>query len=86
MNNPEIVKCTKDVWTKVVTEKVTGNLGKSDDTVIYFYTYKKTGESAPLKEVRGLYWESLILSISATESIDVYIKPIGRDGAVEVMA
>lgn len=86
MNNPETIELTKDVWTKVATDKVTGNIGKADDTAIYFYTYKKTGEPAPLKEVRGLYWESLILSISATESIDVYIKPIGKDGAVEVMA
>lgn len=86
MNNPLIVEIPKNTWIKVVSDVVTGNIGKSDDTVVYYYTYRLKDSPAPTVADQGLIWSNNILSISATEFIDVYIRSVNANGRVEVMA
>jgi len=84
MNNPLTVSLTKNVWTKVATSVVTGNIAIIDDTVGYRYTYRKTGDYPPTTQ-EGVLLQSNILSISATEYIDVYMKSVRGNGIIEVM-
>lgn len=88
MANPVIIDCTKDVWTKVATDVVTGQVHKKSEVPqLYLHTYRLTGETAPALKTEGVeifIHENLSENISALAGIDVYIMPIGEDGKVRV--
>jgi hypothetical protein len=88
MANPLIVDCPKEVWTKVATDVVTGQVHKkSEEPELYLHTYRLTGEAAPTIRTEGVeifIYENLSENISALAGIDVYVMPIGEDGKVRV--
>lgn len=89
MANPVLVDCPKNVWTKVVTNIITGFLHIKDTTPsVYLQTYRGTGGSAPAAgdPTEGVPIDDLFIPIEATSGIDIYIMPLSFDGVVRVDA
>ena len=83
MADPERKELTKDVWTKIATAVSAGFVSiantKPDK---YLQTYKETGNPPPTDNDEALHLRQPGAPIQTPGSIDVYIKPIGADGAV----
>lgn len=87
MANPLLVDCPANVWTKVATDVMTGQLHIKDlDPNIYLQTYRTTGSSAPPSgdKSEGVQIEGQSIQIEAIAGIDVYIMPVGVDGKIRV--
>jgi len=87
MANPTFATCTKEVWTKVATSILSGNIRKTGfETNKYFYTYKITGGVAPTKQSEGvlIFQNTNLEIISSSSRIDVYIMATGINSIVRV--
>lgn len=82
MADPIRIPLTKDVWTKIATAISTGFVSIADKTPKYLQTYRETGNAAPTDNETGLPLSQPGAPIQSSGSIDVYIKPLGVDGAV----
>ena len=47
MADPAVTALTKDVWTKVATDVVTGQIHRLNNDPVYMQTYRLTGGAAP---------------------------------------
>lgn len=84
-SNPVVVPCPKDVWTKVADSV---SIGKVDIDVlkpVYKITYRVAGDPVPPDtDLDAILMKPPGAEISADAAIDVYVKPIGKDGEVIV--
>jgi len=85
MNNPTIVACPKDAWTKVATNVQIGNiwLGITDPGQ-YSQTYRLTGGIAPTLAAEGAPIPRPGIGINSSVGIDVYVWASNKDGSVRV--
>jgi len=91
MADPVIVITPKDVWTKVATDVVSGQiLQLSEQPQGYFYTHRLTGTSAPSattnknESVEIFRGSSNSETIENSVGIDIYIMCTVADGKVRV--
>jgi hypothetical protein len=96
MENPQIIACPKETWTKVATEVTTGIITKDKWVntadkkrsleLSYWATYRVTGDPAPSanNSNEGDVIGEVGADISATEPIDVYIYCTGEDGSIKI--
>jgi hypothetical protein len=87
-SNPLSVSCTKDTWTKIATNVVTGTVYKqSNAPANYLQTFKLTGEAAPTDEDEAVVLFEpgrISVPISSDSAIDVYVMAKGADGVIVV--
>jgi hypothetical protein len=85
MANPAVTACTKDAWTKVVTNVTAGKvhiLSKAPGQ--YSQTYRATGEAAPTTLAEAVVIPEVTFTITAAAGIDVYVYAHGAAGSVRV--
>ncbi len=85
MADPVIVACPADVWTKVATSVISGQVHIKDTRPgVYLQTYRDTGGAAPTLQSEGVQIVEGTTPISAADGIDVYIRPVGAVGVVRL--
>lgn len=85
MANPVIVACAADVWTKVATAVLTGNIWVKDKpSGGMMQTYRLTGDPAPTLETESMPILDIGIAINNSVGIDVYIYSKGGSGSVRV--
>ena len=90
MSNPVLKDCPADVWTKVVTNVLSGTVKIIDvSPTVYYETYRVTGDPAPsVIDPNNITFDGYnfdrLLGISDSAGIDVYIMPISAAGKVRV--
>lgn len=88
MADPLPVTCTKDQWTLVAQNVVTGMLWRMEKTASYFQTYRMTGGTAPSGTTEAVPifrdGEPDFEEISGNQAIDVYIYCKVANGKVRV--
>jgi len=82
--DPAIVACPQDTWTKVATAVTSGNVWIKNTSGLYSQTYRLTGEAAPTDSTENVLMEMPGDCIRATEAIDVYIYCEKVAGSVRV--
>lgn len=87
MANPALTSVlVADDWKKIATAVTSGVVYVANTRPNkYLTTYKLTGEAAPANDTTAInFTDDGGFNISHSESIDVYVKVIGADGAVVV--
>ena len=88
MANPVVVPCAKDVWTKVATNVISGQIWRLSSKPKYYHTYRDTGGDAPedLTEAVPIFVDGNIdrEEIAAVSGIDIYIYCRRSAGSVRV--
>lgn len=83
--NPVMVDIPKDTWV-LVAENVSNAIirkGASPKSA-YFWTYRTTGDPAPVDEDDAIAWRTDSLSFEVEEPGDIYVKTHGGNGRVRV--
>lgn len=86
MADPSVQTLTKDVWTKVATNVVSGYVHILKKSVQYLQTYRDNGGAVPAAgdPSEGAELNFPGTPIEASAGIDVYIMPLRADGRVRV--
>ena len=86
--NPEIVNCPKEIWTIVAAGVTSATIYKINvNPSLYLQTYRIEGDTPPSdnSDAAALFPGGVLYAtISNDVKIDVYIKPLGRDGQVRL--
>lgn len=91
MGNPDYpVICTQGQWIKIAENVTSGQIWCMNKKVIYYHTYRLTGEDPPTSYEEGaLIFEfnmpsHEILSAKSNEPVDIYIWCKNGDGSVRI--
>ncbi len=87
MANPTFVTCKKNIWKKVATDVLTGQIWKADkEPNLYIHTYRTTGDPAPTDRNEGMpiFQNKISEEISPSAGIDIYIMAIENNGKVRI--
>ena len=85
MADPVQAVCTQDTWVKVATNVTAGQVWLKDFSPgSYLQTYVDTGGAAPVGDGLAIEFIGIMMPISASVGIDVYIKAVGAAGLVRV--
>ncbi len=88
MSNPVFVDCPVNVWTKVATNVVVGQIWRVTTVAKYLSTYRTTGDTAPTLQSEGtpifVKGEPDHEIIEANTGIDIYIFAVRKAGRVRV--
>lgn len=80
--NPSIIACTAETWIKVATGVVDGVVYAMDRNK-YYYTYRITGDVAPVGFTDALYFEKSF-TINYKSPVDIYVVSRKNNGSVRV--
>lgn len=90
MADPTTVACPEGAWTKVITNKTTGQIhtlftaGADGSNLVYLSTYRATGGAVPTLITEGIPIEGITAEVQSASGIDVYIWCMGAAGSVRV--
>ena len=87
MANPAIVAAAADQWNLIASGVTNGQVHRKDTSPsVYLQTYRSAGDPAPTDKSEGVqvFVAGDQADIAATSAIDVYLYPVGSDGAVRV--
>ena len=86
MADPATVACPANVWTKVATDILTGQIHKKLTRTVYLQTYRETGNPDPTLQSEGVpaFPDGPSEEISSNVPIDVWIFAVGKAGSVRV--
>lgn len=87
MSNPVIVSCSQNSWKLVAQNTTKGIIKRHFESIglLFFETYKMTGESVPSDLSTASIWgfdEDIL--INSEDPIDVYVYAINKSGKVKV--
>ena len=85
MADPVIENLTADTWTKVATNKTSGQVHILNGLPRnYIHTYRDTGGAAPTLASEGVSFKGITEEIVASTGIDVYVMALNAAGSVRV--
>ena len=69
------ISCPQGQWTKIATDVIVGQVWRMEKNVIYYHTYRLTGEAAPITIDEGvlMFKNGVFEIISANQNIDIYV-------------